>query len=199
MNEPIPHPVLLNTWKHHAGWIRSRIGQAVSAGTVGVDALPREMAVVGTRLMDLYTGSFTPKEIAEHVLEQLRTLGRLEYEPLARWLQGQGEYSMLDLPDGSKWTIRLGPSGGRYIHLHPGRWVPHTVRIRANTLKTAVMAQAHAGLTGCDPTDLAVVNEARRKYLNLLPLRQEPGEADAFVVPGISGPVAPCGKADRTI
>src|SRR5581483_7049923 len=104
MNEP-PHPVLLNTWKHHAGWIRWRIGQAVSAGAAGVDALPREMVIVGNRLMDLYTGPLTPAEIGQHVVEQLRAAGRLEYEPLSAWLQGQGEYGMIELPDGSKWTI----------------------------------------------------------------------------------------------
>ncbi|HJZ58452.1 MAG TPA: hypothetical protein VKE74_26155, partial [Gemmataceae bacterium] len=91
MNDPIPHPMLLNTWKHHAGWIRWRIAQAVSAGQVGVAALPGEMAIVGARLMDLYTGPFTPAVIAANALGQLRTLGRIEFEPLSDWLKGQGE------------------------------------------------------------------------------------------------------------
>ena len=52
-------------------------------------------------------------------------------------------------------------------HLHPGRWVPHTMRVQANTLKSAVMAHAHARLTGGDPSDLALVNEARKSYLGL--------------------------------
>ena len=60
----LPHPALLNCWKHHAGWIRSRIAAAVSAGSAGVGRLPAEMAVVGSRLMDLYTGAFSPAEIA---------------------------------------------------------------------------------------------------------------------------------------
>jgi hypothetical protein len=176
MNEPIPHPVLLNTWKHHAGWIRWRIGQAVSGGRAGVDALPAEMAVVGARLMDLYVGSFTPAAIAANLSGQLRDVGRLDYEPLAAWLHGQGQYSMLDLPDGSRWTIRLGPADGRYVHLHPGRWVPNTMRVQANTLKSAVMAHAHARLTGGDPLDLAVVNDARRAYLGFLPVRELTGD-----------------------
>jgi hypothetical protein len=176
MNEP-PHPVLLNTWKLHAGWIRWRIGEAVAVGAAAVDALPRELAVVGTRLMDLYTGPLTPEVIGEHVVGRLRAAGRLEFEPLSAWLQGQGEYALVELPDGSKWTIRLGPPEGRYLHLHPGRWVPNTMRVQANTLKSAVMAHAHAALTGGDPADLAVVNEARRKYLGLLPVRELTGDA----------------------
>ena len=172
----LPHPALLNTWKHHAGWIRSRIEAAVSAGRAGVTALPTEMVVVGSRLMDLYTGSFTPAEIAEHVFKDLKARELFEYAPLSKWLSEQGEYALTELLDDSKWTIRLGPADGRYLHLHPGRWVPHTIRVQANTLKSAVMAHAHAKLAGGDPTDLAIVNEARKLYLNLLPVRELTGD-----------------------
>src|SRR5215207_6131785 len=123
------------------------------------------MAVVGSRLMDLYTGSYSPAEIAEFAFAELRAREVFEFDPLAKWLAGQGEYAMFELPDGSKWTIRLGPADGRYIHLHPGRWVAHTMRVQANTLKSAVMAHAHARLTGRAATDLEVVNEARKLYL----------------------------------
>jgi hypothetical protein len=175
MTDP-PHPVLLNCWKHHAGWIRWRIGRAVGAGAAGVAELPAEMAVVGARLMDLYTGPFTPAEIAEHVVVPLRAAGRLEFGPLSAWLRANGEYSLTELPDGSKWTVRLGPADGRYVHLHPGRWVPNTMRVQANTLRSAVMAHAHARLTGRDPADLAVANDARRTYLGLLPVRELTGD-----------------------
>jgi hypothetical protein len=171
----LPHPVLLNTWKHHAGWIRWRIGEAVRGGTTAVDVLPVEMAVVGNRLMDLYTGPLTVGEIGEHVVTHLHAAGRLEFGKLSEWLAAQDEYTLLELPDGSKWTIRLGPADGRYLHLHPGRWVPNTMRVQANTLKSAVMAHAHARLSGGEVTDLAVVNEARRKYLGLLPVRELTG------------------------
>lgn len=170
--DDVPHPVLLNTWKHHAGWIRGRIRRAVAAGRAGVDSLTAEMAVVGARLMDLYTGAIDPRAVAEHVVGELRGAGRLEFEPLSVWLQSRDDYTLTELPDGSKWTIRLGPADGRYVHLHPGRWVPHTVRVQANTLRSAVMAHAHAQLTGGSPTDLAVVNAARKAYLGLLPVRE---------------------------
>lgn len=177
MTEPIPHPFLHNTWKHHAGWIRARIADAVAAGELGLAALPAEMAVIGTRLMDLYTGSLSPSELAQHVAGRLRDRGVMELDPFAAWLQGQGGYAMLDLPDGSKWTVRLGPANGRYIHLHPGRWSRHTIRVQANTLRSAVMARAHAGLTGRAPADLAVVNEARSRYLDFCPSAKSPAAA----------------------
>lgn len=176
MNEP-PHPVLLNTWKHHAGWIRWRIGEAVRAGAVGVEALLREVVVVGTRLMDLYTGAIEPSTIGRYVVEHLQAEGRLEFDSLTKWLQTQSEYALIELPDGSKWTIRLGPADGRYLHLHPGRWVPYTIRVSANTLKSAIMAHALAKLTRGQVTELALVNEARQKYLGLLPMRELSGDA----------------------
>jgi hypothetical protein len=172
----LPHPALLNTWKHHAGWIRSRIAAAAAGGSEAVAELPREMAVVGTRLMDLYTGPYSPAEIAEFVFADLKAHSAFEFEPLAKYLADRGEYAMTELPDGSKWTIRLGPAAGRYLHLHPGRWVPHTMRVQANTLRSAVMAHAHAQLTSASATDLAVVNAARRLYLGLLPVRELTGD-----------------------
>jgi hypothetical protein len=184
----LPHPALLNCWKHHAGWIRERIVAAVSAGSAGVAALPAGMAVVGSRLMDLYTGSYSPAEIAEFVFTDLKARGLFEFDPLSKWLAEQGEYAMTDLPDGSKWTIRLGPADGRYLHLHPGRWVPHTMRVQANTLRSAVMAHAHARLTGGAPTDLAVVNEARKLYLNLLPVRELTGDGGLGAVIAVLKP-----------
>ncbi len=142
MTDDLPHPALLNTWKHHAGWIRGRIAAAVSGGSAGIAALPAEMVVVGSRLMDLYTGSLTPAEIAEFVIAELKAHDRFEFDPLAAWLAQQGAYALTDLPDGSTWTIRLGPADARYLHLHPGRWAEHTMRVQANTLKSAVMAHA---------------------------------------------------------
>lgn len=172
----LPHPALLNTWKHHAGWVRARIAAAVSAGSAGVAGLPAEMVVVGSRLMDFYTGPHSPSEVAELVFADLKGNGRFAFEPLSAWLAERGEYALTELPDGSKWTIRLGPADGRYIHLHPGRWVPNTIRVQANTLRSAVMAHAHAQLTGADPTHLRVVNEARKLYLGLLPVRELTGD-----------------------
>jgi hypothetical protein len=126
--------------------------------------------------MDLYTGGFTPEQIGERVVNDLKSAGRLEFDALTNWLQSQGEYALWELPDGSKWTIRLGPVDGRYLHLHPGRWVPHTMRVQANALKSAVVAHAHARLMGGKATDLSVLNEARRVYLGLLPVRTLTGD-----------------------
>lgn len=172
MDEPIPHPALLNTWKHHAGWLRWRVGRAVSGGAAAVAELARELVVIGNRLMDLYTGPLTPADIGREALAQLEATGLQAYESLAVSLAAQNGYALLTLSDGAAWTVRLGPADGRFVHLHPGRWTTNTMRVQANTLKSAVMTHAVAGLTGRDATELDVVNGARQTYLGLLPVRQ---------------------------
>lgn len=168
----VPAPVLFNPWKHHAGFLRDRIR------LLGPDALAPHLVVVGTKLMDLYTGAFAPAELADHVLTDLRATGRLEADAFRDWVAASGDYGVVPLPDGSRWVLRYGDEGGRYLHLHPARWVPETLRVRANVLKTAALALAFANVNGGDPLDLALLNAVRAQYLGLSPVgRLRDGDA----------------------
>ena len=122
--------------------------------------------------MDLYTGALEPAEVAEKVVVALRTAGRLNRDPYRAWVEESGGYTVLELPeDGSRWVLRPGEEGKRYVHVHPARWAPQTRRVRANVLKTAVMALAYAATQGCDPLDVRLVNTVRAKYLGLSRVR----------------------------
>src|SRR5262245_15779815 len=135
------------------------------------------LAVLGTKLMDLYTGTLPPAEIGRLVLDRLAAEGRLAAGPYAAWLEGQGGYAVVELSaDGSRWVLRHSADPARYVHLHPGRWSPHTVRVRANVLKTAFLALVHAGLSGGDPMGRAVINAVRREFLGLPPVGADPEE-----------------------
>jgi hypothetical protein len=167
----VPSPILFNPWKHHAGAIRRRIAEVARAGPVALAGLAPQLLVVGTELMDLYTGPLSPADIAAALLRRLREEGRLEVGAYRNWLEGNRGYRVLTLPaDGSAWVLRFGEEGGRYVHLHPGRWTPHTRRVRANVLKTAVMALASAGAQGGDPLDVALINRVRRECFGLAPV-----------------------------
>src|SRR5262249_49932960 len=72
--------------------------------------------------------------------------------------------------DNSRWVLRLGDEADRYVHVHPARWAPETLRVRANVLKTAVLVLAYVGIHGGDPLDLTVLNEVRRQFLGRWPL-----------------------------
>jgi hypothetical protein len=178
ISREIPVPVLFNTWKHHAGYLRHRVESAVGAGDAALDDLAEQMAVVGSNLMDLYTGRYTPAEIADRVLNQLREAGRLDFAAFGSWVDASGGYGVLTLDDASQWVMRRGVEAGRYVHLHPGRWVPQTKRVRANVVKTAVMVLAYCGVHGGEPMDRDLVNLVRRDFLDLAPVGRDPsGEA----------------------
>ncbi len=164
-----PPPVLLNTFKHHADTLRQRICSAIAKGQPGLDELARNLVVIGTKLMDLYTGPLTPRQIGEEVIRQLGP-ERLEQAAFRAWIEEGGGYRVIPFPDGSQWVLRLADERDRYVHAHPGRWVPNTCRVRANVLKTALLVLAHAGIHGGDPMDVALVNAVRQRYLGLAPL-----------------------------
>jgi hypothetical protein len=171
-------PVLFNTFKHHAGALRARIAAVAEAGPAALAEMGTRIAVLGTKLMDLYTGPLTPRDISCHIREQLREASRLELDAFRDWVAAQDDYAVVPLEDGSRWVLRLGDETSRYVHLHPGRRSPATIRVRANELKTAFLVVAHVSIFGGDPLDVDVINDVRQEHLRLSPLGQEPeGEA----------------------
>lgn len=171
MTDDLPFPALLNCWKHHAGWVRARVERAAEAGEPAVAELPREMLVIGTRLMDFYTGALAPSEIAADVFDLLDARGARAFAALSEWLAASDGYVVLEVRDGSRWAVRLGPEAGRYVHLHPARRSAHTMRVHANALRTAAVALAHATRLGT-AVSLELANEARERYLALEPMRE---------------------------
>jgi hypothetical protein len=165
-----PAPVLFNPWKHHLGFLRWKLSQHAADGEAGLRLLADEIVVLGGQLMDLYFGLYSPNEIAERAMESLRAEGRFDPDPFRDWVESQGGYGMIPFPDGSQWVLRFGEGIDRYIHIHPGRWIPQTVRVRANVLKTAILVVAACQLNGDSPTKLTTVNRVRQEYLNLAPM-----------------------------
>ena len=112
--------------------------------------------------------------IAGQTPAALRDPGVLDREPFTAWVGEAGGYQSVTLDDTSAWVLRAGTVEGRWIHIHPGRWTPHTRRARANVLKTAICVLAEAALTGdgdADPLDLDLVNRVRVQRLGLSPVK----------------------------
>lgn len=125
--------------------------------------------------MDLYHGPFSPREIGEKVLADLKRARRDAPDAFRAWVEAEGGYRVVEFPeDTSRWVLRYGEEGGRFVHVHPARYSPFSVRVRANVLTTAVMALAHVGVHGGDPLDRKVVNTVRRDFLGLAPVGRDP-------------------------
>jgi hypothetical protein len=174
LSDPPIDPILLNAHKHHAGFLRDRIRQTITDGPPALPTLAAELVVVGAKLMDLYHGPFSPAEIGENVLARLQADGLLEPSAFLPWIEAGGGYRVIEFPeDTSQWVLRAGDDE-RYIHVHPARYSPYTIRVRANVLTTAVLALAYVGMHGGDPLDRAVVNRVRGDYLGLAPVGKDP-------------------------
>lgn len=162
----VPPPILFNAWKHHAGWVRERI-----ASTTGdtLRDLAADVVVIGTKVMDLYTGRLSPWEVGQEVVQHLQTENLLAGDEFGAWVAATDGYRQLDVSDGSRWVLRAGV-GDRYVHLHPARYSPYSLRVSGYTMKTAVLATALALSRGLPGADLSTVNAARREYLALPPM-----------------------------
>lgn len=171
----VPPPVLFNAHKHHAGSLRERVRRAVAGGEDGLRTLAGELVVVGAKLMDLYHGPFSPREIADRVMADLARAGRDTPAAFRTWVEAGGGYQVIEFPeDTSRWVLRAGDDDDRFVHLHPARYSPFTIRVRANVLTTAVLALAYTGRHGGDPLSRPVVNAVRRDYLGLAPVGRDP-------------------------
>lgn len=153
--------VLFNAFKHHAGFLRERIARWT------LEEAAAEIVVIGHALMDLYTGPMPPDALSSWVMDEL---GGMDRDEFAAWLAERGDYATLTHPEGTAWVLRLG-EGERWVHLHPGRHSPNTVRVQANVLKTAILARVHG-----DAMRLETVNAVRREWLGLPPLKEAPRE-----------------------
>jgi len=158
--------VLFNCWKHHAGFLRDRISD-VSRHALSLNQLSEHLVVVGSELMDLYHGPHSPEQIAKELTDRLQAQGNYAPEAFDAWVRGNSGYRLEPISDGSIWTLRSALDEDRYIHIHPGRHAPNTLRVRANVLKTAVLVLAETAQRGGSPLDLHRINRVRAKYLRL--------------------------------
>jgi len=122
--------------------------------------------------MDLYFGEYSPSEFSEHILSALHRIKIFEYERYQNWLLKEGRnYQLIKLKDKSVWTLRLGDDAERYVHIHPGRYSPHTVRVKATTLKLAIFLLCFEQLGKIKSFETETVNQIRKKYLDEPPLK----------------------------
>lgn len=166
----ISKPVLLNCWKHHAGFIRLKIKQYRRNPETHLDTLLSEILLTGESLMDMYLGELTPKQIADSIIQFSRQNKIFNIEDFKEWLKEERtDYRIIQLGDRSKWTLRPGREEDRYIHIHPSRYSPHTLRIRSTSLKSAILYRVlESHYSG---NQLAKVNSIRKEYLDLPPLK----------------------------
>jgi hypothetical protein len=182
----LPLPILLNCWKHHAGFIKEQIHNINPDDKNGVKDILPDLLTIGESQMDLYLGELSPVIIALQIKNQLIKLKVESIKDYKNWILNEGkEYKIIHLPDDSVWTLRIGVNEKRYVHIHPARNSIHTIRIRAITLKTAIIVLSWIRISGGLFDDLKIINKVRKEFLNQPPLKKvylEKGLAKLFRV-----------------
>lgn len=166
----IPPPINLNCWKHHAGFIKKQIESVKEIKDL--DQLKVYLLKIGESQMDLYLGEYSPAKISEQIVDYLHTSKIFSPSQYQEWLSKEGkDYQLVELKDKSIWTLRHGEDAERYVHIHPGRYSPNTVRVKATTLKTAIFLFCFEQFGEIKSFETETVNNIRRKYLDEPPLK----------------------------
>ena len=170
MEELVPKPILFNFWKHHLHFLLSEIREHQGIGDK--DALINQMKKIGNSTTDLYTGNMSIREICDYCIAELKKMHHYRKDIYIKWLNTHPEaYQLIDLPDTSVWILKIGIEKGRHIHIHPGRNVPHTIRVKANILKTAYLTNLFAFEKNISPLNIDLINQLRMDILGLSPIK----------------------------
>ncbi len=161
----------LNCWKHHARWALQTLASFHHGAQTELLA---GLQKIGNSQMDLYLGELTPALINSQVLAQLQQRGIETETDYAAWLASNDHYQLLTLSDSSNWVLRWGDVAEQRVHLHPARYSPLSVRVRAPVLRSAYALLLWQRWYGGNLHNLELVNQVRKTWLQLSPIAKLP-------------------------
>jgi hypothetical protein len=164
----IPEPVLFNPFKHHLGFLKEFINRNIDNSQLNVQMLSRDIRHLGTSVMDIYNGKLIVMNICSEAVEFLNSKGLLNREEYSLWTGKKADsFKIITLSDGSQWTLKYHDDSRKFVHIFPARNSPHTFRVKANTLKSALI---YIILVGKDLVTSDDLNKVR-PILNLSPVK----------------------------
>jgi hypothetical protein len=152
----LPEPLVFNPLKHHLGYIRNFIIKNSYAVKPGDNAeVIKELRHTGGSVMDIYTGELTYSEIGDEFLCHIKTKRLSDRIIYKKWTgTGPRDFKTISLSDGSSWVMKYHDNEHRFVHIFPARYSPHSFRIKANTLKSAILYQIFIGKDYVSEEDL---------------------------------------------
>ena len=159
-NFQIPEPFIFNPLKHYIPYIVAFIENRVKdLYEQDPEDLIKELKHLGTSVMDIYKGMLSLDEIFEEIKEILDQKEIITREHFAMWSgSGINSYRIVSLSDESRWTLKYHDNEKSFVHVFPARSAPHTYRVKANTLKSAILYLVLIGKDYISDDDL---NKAR--------------------------------------
>jgi hypothetical protein len=168
----IPEPIMFNPLKHHLGFIKEFISNTTS---IPEDVI-KQLKHIGTSVMDIYTGALLLPEVYLEICTFLERKDLLSYHNYSGFIGSRKQdFRVMTLSDDSQWMLNFNNNRLRYAHIFPARYSPHTIRIKSNTLKSALLFMIFIGKDFISGDDL---NNARSK-IGLSPVK-DPLETEAI-------------------
>ena len=173
----IPEPFQFNPLKHHLSFIKEFVSLWQSEDKAPeINSLVKELKHIGTSVMDVYTGQLEINAILKEIIKLLESKDLISEKSFELWAGNSfSSYRIISLSDSSEWAVKFHNQKGRFVHLFPARESPHTFRIKANTLKSAILYYIIIGKDFISREDL---NKAR-ELLELSPVKDS-AETDAI-------------------
>lgn len=165
----IPEPILFNPLKHHLGFIREFvIRQADADKNLSDRELIRELKHLGSSVMDIYSGTMSVSNICNEVLDFIFDHNLTDKNAFSEWAGIKtDDYRVVAISDGSQWTIKYHNNFSRFIHIFPARGSRCSFRVKANTLKSALLYYIKVGKDYITGDDLNMV----RPLVGLSPVK----------------------------
>ena len=162
------YPVTFNAYKHHFRFLSYMT--TVWCNTEWYEVI-NELKLIGNNLTDLYYGNLSVDNIIYECHTYFKNLHITDDKKLNEWLKPL-EYRKIRLSDRSLWVIKQGCDKCHFIHIHPAKNSPLSIRVRATTLKTVISLKVQA--TNPDNRftyNLKTVNLIRTGLLGLSPVK----------------------------
>ncbi len=173
----IPEPFKLNPLKHHLSFIREFVSFRSSEEIrPEFKSLMKELRPIGNSTMDVYTGSLSVAGICKEVKQSLETKNLYDQKRFSEWTgMSCNDFKTISLSDESRWILKYNKDKNRYIHIFPARFSPLSFRVKANTLKSAILYTVFIGKNYISGEDL---NQVRR-LMDLSPVK-DPADTGAI-------------------
>jgi hypothetical protein len=165
----IPVPILFNPLKHHLGFIKEFIEMNCGSTSMADNqAIVKELKHIGGSVMDVYSGNLTYNEIGDELLLCIKTKKLAKLTDFHKWAGIDiNDFKTIYLSDGSNWVLKYYDHEKRFVHSFPARFSPFSFRIKANTLKSAILYQIFIGKDFITEEDL----NTARAIAGLSPVR----------------------------
>lgn len=144
----IPEPFCFNLLKHHLGYLHAFAAKHILMERRSLPEAASELVELGHLLTDVYTGALSPGQICTQIRRRLESEQHFPEASYLKWIdESTGRYRLVEIADNSVWTLLYSSNTKQYLHIHPARRSPHSIRVRSIALKVALLLF----ISGCIP------------------------------------------------